>query len=73
MAKSAALAAVRVTALLVLLPFVLVAAEGENALTPPAGELIVVGLSVVLVFAVAFAIAYAVRRQRRRDQIRANR
>ena len=67
MAKRAALIALGVTLVVVLWPFVFLRAEpGGNTLTPPAGELVVLGLSVVLLYAAAFAISYVVLRLRRR-------
>ena len=49
----------------------------ENALRPPTGELVIMGLNVVIVFALTFTVAHAVERLRGRRsahaQMRANR
>jgi drug/metabolite transporter (DMT)-like permease len=66
MAKRAALVALGITLIVVLLPVVFLREPGGNQLTPPVGELVVLGLSVVLVFAVTFAISYVVLRRRGR-------
>ena len=70
MAKRAALWALGVVAVLVLWPVVFGQADAdENALVPPAGELWVAALFLVLVAALTFAVAYAVQWRRRRDQV----
>jgi p-aminobenzoyl-glutamate transporter AbgT len=80
MAKRAALIALGGTVLVVAasLVFLLLGGEppgrNETTLTPPAGELLVSVVWVVLVFAVIFGIVLAVEwSRRRRAQMRANR
>ena len=74
MAKRAALWALGVTLLVVVWPYATGMAESDpNAITPPVGELVVLGSAYVLVFAVAFGVSYALQRRRRSRQIRANR
>jgi hypothetical protein len=80
MAKRAALIALGVTLLVVAGPLLFLLLGGdppgrnETTLTPPAGELLVSVVWVVLAFAVSFGIALAVERsRRRRGQMRANR
>jgi hypothetical protein len=62
MAKRAGLWALGVVLALVLWPVAFgMVGDGENALVPPAGELVVLALFLVLVVALTFAVAYGVR------------
>jgi hypothetical protein len=73
MAGRAGLIALGVTLMFVLWPFAMGMGDvGGDARTPPAGELLMAGLSCVLVFAVTFAISYAIQ-WRRRQAARRNR
>jgi hypothetical protein len=70
MAKRAAIWATGVVAVLLLWPvaFGMAGTDGK-ALVPPAGELGVAGLSLVLVAALTFAVVYAVQWRRRRRRV----
>ena len=71
MAKHAGLWALGVVLALMLWPVAFGMLQNDgNALVPPAGELVVVALFLVLVAALTFAAAYAVQwRRRRQDQL----
>jgi hypothetical protein len=55
----------------VLAPLVFLGVETDgDALIPPAGELVVTGIYVVLIFALTFVVASVVQRRRRRPSTR---
>jgi hypothetical protein len=70
MAKRAGIWAAGAVAVLLLWPVAFGMADTDaNALVPPAGELWIAVLSLVLVAALTFAVVYAVQWRRRRRQV----